>query len=68
MRHDLNHQNAETEAGIIPPDILSEALASTARVRARIEEIAARIAIQESRPISRESDSNDDTQIIATLD
>jgi hypothetical protein len=68
MRHDLNHQNAETAAGIIPPDILSEALASKARVRARIEEIAARIAIQESRPISRESDSNDDTQIIATLD
>ncbi|MCP4836302.1 MAG: hypothetical protein GY895_16225 [Phycisphaera sp.] len=54
--------------GIIPPDILSEALASKARVRARIEQIAARIAAQESRPINEESDSNEDTQIIATLD
>jgi hypothetical protein len=68
MRHDLNHQNAETEVGIIPPDILSEALASKARVRARIEEIAARIAVQESRPIRQDSDPNDDTEIIATLD
>ncbi len=68
MRHELNQQNAETDVGIIPPDILSEALASKARVRARIEQIAARIAAQESRPINEESDSNEDTQIIATLD
>ena len=68
MRHELNQQNAETEVGIIPPDILSEALASKARVRARIEEIAARIAAQESRPIHEESDSDEGTQIIATLD
>ena len=68
MRHDLNHLNAETGVGIIPPDILSEALASKARVRARIEEIAARIAVQESRPIAKESESNDDNQIIATLE
>jgi len=54
--------------GIIPPDILSEALASKARVRARIEEIAARITAQASRPINEESDSDERTQIIATLD
>lgn len=68
MRHELNQQNTETEVGIIPPDILSEALASKARVRARIEEIAARITAQASRPINEESDSDERTQIIATLD
>ena len=48
MRHARNPM--PVEEGRIPPEVRLEAMASKSRVRARIEEIAARIGNQESGP------------------
>ena len=58
------------EGAAIPPELLAEAMQAKARVRARIEEVAARIADAERARVEGEVDSEApvDGEVIAVFD
>lgn len=54
------------EEGEIPPEVHTELASSKARVRARIEEVSARIARKES--TSQAEEAGEDSEVIATIE
>ena len=59
MNHAWNPDPLETET--VPPEVRAEAMASKGRVRARLQEVMARIKDRDSQPSSLEAtDSTDE--------